>query len=133
MKKEYHIIQSRYLRHVHTYRAARTYVKSCSPKTTGQIKKRPCSFLKRWRAFLKTSWSFYCHRKFAIFHRGIPPSDTLFAKKKPENILLHIKSEQLIKKDILLITNRLYEILLQKTVRAWEHKWELQFLPSLYK
>ena len=32
--------------------------------------------------------------------------------------LLHIKSEQLIKKYILLITNRLYEILLQKTVRA---------------
>lgn len=97
MKKEYHIIQSRYLRHVHTYRAARTYVKSCSPKNNR---------------------SFYCHRKFAIFHRGPPPSDTLFAKKKPENILLHIKSEQLIKKDILLITNRLYEILLQKTVRA---------------
>ena len=113
-------------RHVHMWNPA-------PPKTTGQIKKRPCSFLKRWRAFLKTSWSFYCHRKFAIFHRGIPPSDTLFAKKKPENILLHIKSEQLIKKYILLITNRLYEILLQKTVRAWEHKWELHFLPSLYK
>jgi hypothetical protein len=46
------------------------------------------------------------------------PSDALFAKKKPENDLLHIKPEQLIKKDILLITNRLCEILFSKTVRA---------------
>lgn len=52
MKKEYHIIQSRYLRHVHTYRAARTYVKSCSPKTTGQIKKT-LFFFKKMESFFK--------------------------------------------------------------------------------
>ena len=98
MKKEYHIIQSRYLRHVHTYRAARTYVKSCSPKNNRSNKKKTLFFFKKMASFFKNLLIFYCHRKFAIFHRGIPPSDTLFAKKKPENILLHIKSEQLIKK-----------------------------------
>ena len=47
MKKEYHIIQSRYLRHVHTYRAARTYVKSCSPKNNKSNKKKTLFFFKK--------------------------------------------------------------------------------------
>ena len=53
MKKEYHIIQSRYLRHVHTYRAARTYVKSCSPKNNRSNKKKTLFFFKNELIFFK--------------------------------------------------------------------------------
>ena len=53
MKKEYHIIQSRYMRHVHTHRATRTYVKSCSPKNNRSNKKKTLFFFKKMASFFK--------------------------------------------------------------------------------
>ena len=73
MKKEYHIIQSRYLRHVHTYRAARTYVKSCSPKNNRSNKKKTLFFFKKMASFFKNVLIFFATAGTStsdIFHKA---------------------------------------------------------------
>mgnify|MGYP006909802780 CR=1 FL=1 len=82
MKKEYHIIQSRYLRHVHTYRAARTY-KSCSPKNNRSNKKKTLFFFKNeWRAFFKKPPDLFTAIGNLPYSIEVSPLQTHFCKEK---------------------------------------------------
>lgn len=82
MKKEYHIIQSRYLRHVHTYRAARTYVKSCSPKNNRSNKKKTLFFFKKMASFFKNPPDLFTATGNLPYSIEVPPLQTHFLQRK---------------------------------------------------